>query len=214
MRLFPTPAPAVPMGFWLESIRLLGSAHHCTCYGMLWIFLRERWKPQQWYSRDFGRAITSFRTVSRHRQPKLPFRIRIKDEFTFIDRVFCFVAAIWNFKYAVSQWDTWNRNSKRLAEPPRLWEFHCEFAVPDSLKKSLAPRSRLTTPHNIATISGTAFSRNFFWDHFSTELCSRTQMWRSRPGFHFTENGGGFVSERRSEICLSRSTFCRGKANE
>lgn len=26
-------------------------------------------------------------------------------------------------------------------------------------------------------------------------------MWRSRPGFHFTENGGGFDSERRGEIC-------------
>ena len=57
-------------------------------------------------------------------------------------------------------------------------------------------------------------SRNFFWDHFSTELCNRTQMWRSRPGFHFTENGGEYDSERRGVICLSRSTFCRGKANE
>ena len=56
--------------------------------------------------------------------------------------------------------------------------------------------------------------RNSYWDHFSTELCNRTQMCRWRPGFYFTENGGGFDSERRGEICLSRSTFCRGKANE
>lgn len=34
-----------------------------------------------------------------------------------------------------------------------------------------------------------------FWDHLSTEPCNRTQMWQLRPGFCFTENGGGFPSK-------------------
>ena len=38
------------------------------------------------------------------------------------------------------------------------------------------------------------WGRGCFWDHFSTELSNRSQMWRSRPGFHFTKNGGGFNS--------------------
>ena len=44
-------------------------------------------------------------------------------------------------------------------------------------------------------VSGThilARKRKKKWNHFSTERCNCRKMWRSRPRFNFTENGGGF----------------------
>ena len=56
-----------------------------------------------------------------------------------------------------------------------------------------------------------ARGRKIFWDHFSTELCNRPQMGRSRPGFHFTKNGGGFNSNGAVKYVFPHGHFVGGK---